>query len=283
VYRHIHPFIYIICFKAIKNMKKYSCIRIAFTVLVALIGSLSLQAQTTPEELSKIILEKDSLFWKGYNNCDTSLTGQLFYNDVEFYHDKGGITNGLSALQASLKNNLCSNPDWRLRREAVPGTVKCYPLYNNGTIYGAILLGEHYFYITEKGKPEFRDGHASFTHLWLKENGQWKMKRVLSYDHHAAAKTNERKAISLPAASLKQYTGMYEGPQTDSLFIREENGALIMVSGSKKTPLYAEKAGLFFMKDRDLTFEFIRDGKAAVTGMRVRENGAVAEELKRVK
>ena len=264
-------------------MKKYSCIRIAFTVLVALIGSLSLQAQTTPEELTKIILEKDSLFWKGYNNCDTSLTGRFIATDIEFYHDKGGITNGLQALQASLKNNLCSNPDWRLRREAVPGTVKCYPLQNNGTIYGAILLGEHYFYITEKGKPEFRDGHASFAHLWMKENDEWRMKRILSYDHHAAAKTNERKAISLPAASLKQYTGMYKGPQTDSLFIREENGTLVMVSRNKKTPLYAEKADLFFMKERDLTFEFIRDGKAKVTGMRVRENGALAEELKRVK
>lgn len=264
-------------------MKKYSCLRIAFTVITALMYSLSLQAQTTPEELSKIILEKDSLFWTGYNNCDTSLTGQFFYPDVEFYHDKGGITNGLPALQASLKNNLCSNPDWRLRREALPGTVKCYPLQNNGTIYGAILLGEHYFYITEKGKPEFRDGHASFTHLWLKENDEWKMKRVLSYDHHPAAKADQRKAISLPPASLKQYTGMYKGPQTDSLFIREEKGALVMVNRNKSTPLYTGTTNLFFVKDRDLTFEIVRNAKDKVTGIRVRENGAIVEELKLVK
>lgn len=265
-------------------MKKYSCIRIAFTVFTVITSCLSLQAQKTPEELSKLILEKDSLFWKGYNNCDTSLTGRFFYHDVEFYHDKGGITNGLTALQASFKNNLCSNPDWRLRREAIPGTVKCYPLEKNDTIYGAILLGEHYFYITEKGKPEFRDGHASFTHLWLKENGEWKMKRVLSYDHHAAATgyINQRKAISLRPKALKQYAGVYAGKGPDTLYINAEKDVLVMTVMDKAVFLYPEKVDYFFMKERDIMLEFIRDEKKKVTAVRVREKGAVVEEYKLV-
>lgn len=264
-------------------MNKHVSIRIAFTVFSILTCIHSLYAQQNVQELTRIILEKDSLFWLGYNNCDSSLTGQFFADDIEFYHDKGGITNGRQNLLDVAQKNLCSNPNFRLRREAIPGTVKVYPLEQNGTIYGAIMVGEHYFYITQNGKPEFRDGHASFTHLWLLKNGSWKMTRILSYDHHPAAKTDQRKAITLPAASLKQYTGRYKGPQTDSSFIREEKGSLILVNRNNKMQLYPETATRFFMKERDLTFEFIKDNKQKVTGLRVWENGAVAEELKLVK
>lgn len=168
-------------------MNKQVSIRIAFTLLSVLIGTLSGQAQKNEQELSKLILEKDSLFWTSYNNCDTALNAQFFTGDMEFYHDKGGITYGRHELVMSLQNNLCSNPNFRIRREAVPGTVKVYPMARNGALYGAIITGEHYFYITQNGKPESRDGHASFTHLWLLKDGAWKMHRVFSYDHHPAA------------------------------------------------------------------------------------------------
>jgi hypothetical protein len=168
-------------------MKKNVTIRIAFTVLSVLTGTFSLHAQKNAQELSKLILEKDSIFWTSYNKCDTALNAQFFSQDVEFYHDKGGITYGRHNLVMSLQNNLCSNPNFRIRREAVPNTLKVYPLEKNGVIYGAVLTGEHYFYITQNGKPESREGHASFTHLWLIKDGAWKMHRIVSYDHHPAA------------------------------------------------------------------------------------------------
>lgn len=256
-------------------------VHITIVGMLSLSGIYSLQAQTTPEELSVLILQKDSLFWKGYNDCDTSLTGQFLAEGIEFYHDKGGITSGRQAMQESLKKNLCSDNNFRLRREAIPATVKVFPLAKNNVIYGAIIQGEHYFYINRNGKPEFRDGHASFNHLWLKKDGEWKMERILSYDHHAAA--IDKKAITLPAATLRQYAGRYQGPQTSDLEVREENGALVMISKNNKTNIYPESANTFFMKERPITFEFIRDAKKKVTGMRVYENGSVAEELTLVK
>ncbi|MCH5716729.1 hypothetical protein [Niabella hibiscisoli] len=56
-------------------------------------------------------------------------------------------------------------------------------MYNNGVLYGAIQEGVHLFYIKESNtwKPT---GTAAFTHFWLIDNGHWKLKRVLSYDHH---------------------------------------------------------------------------------------------------
>lgn len=161
-------------------------------LLALLIGSLvacfSTSAQITPPAFIQLVRQQDSLFWKGYNNCDTALEGKFLAEDVEFYHDKGGVLTGKKALLESLKKNLCSNPNFHLRREAKAGTVTIWPLTNNGEPYGAYITGEHFFYITQNGEKEFRDGHARFTELWLLVNGVWKMKQIMSYDHGPAAK-----------------------------------------------------------------------------------------------
>jgi hypothetical protein len=162
-----------------------SCVRRTLTVLF-IFGSISLFAQSENDRLSETILHQDALFWDAYNHCDTEKMPAFFTPDIEFYHDKGGITLGVEALVSSVKKNLCSNPDFHLRREAVEGSVQVSPLRNGNVIYGAVLSGDHYFYINEKGKPEYRDGLAKFFHVWLLKDGTWKMARVISYDHGPA-------------------------------------------------------------------------------------------------
>lgn len=117
-----------------------------------------------------------------YNQCDVDKMATFFTPDLEFYHDKSGLTTPLSALISSTRTGLCGNADWRLRREVVKGSLKVYPIAH----YGAILSGEHVFYINEKGKEERLDGRANFTHIWRLTNNEWKMSRVLSYDHRPA-------------------------------------------------------------------------------------------------
>ncbi len=141
--------------------------------------------------VEETIMKLDSTFWVAYNNCDTDQMDQLIAEDVEFYHDKGGPTLGRDSLSTSIKKNLCSNDNFRLKREAVKGTVKVYPMAKAGTIYAAIILGDHTFTVLEKGKPEKLDGLAKFIHLWLLENERWKMKRILSYDHGPATGRNK--------------------------------------------------------------------------------------------
>ena len=94
-----------------------------FIFLLLLIFSGVAQAQNAEEKVAQIILKKDSLFWDTYNRCDTTNYNQFFSDDVEFYHDKGGITQGVESMAMSIKKNLCSNSDFRIRREAVTGTV----------------------------------------------------------------------------------------------------------------------------------------------------------------
>ncbi|MGZ8517387.1 MAG: nuclear transport factor 2 family protein [Chitinophagaceae bacterium] len=165
---------------------KYSTQNAMSLLLAIFLFSQAGLAQTEQQELSSTILAKDSLFWRTYNNCDTSRFKNFFTNDVEFYHDKGGLTLGLEAFASSFKQNLCSNNDFRLRREVVAGTVSVFPLQKSDIIYGAILSGEHVFYVLEQGKKERLDGHARFTHVWLLKEGNWKMSRILSYDHGPA-------------------------------------------------------------------------------------------------
>ncbi|HEV8592420.1 MAG TPA: nuclear transport factor 2 family protein [Pyrinomonadaceae bacterium] len=143
-------------------------------------------AQGELHKLRETIMAKDAVFWVAYNKCDTDAFRPMFTDDVEFYHDKGGPTIGLDNLMNALKTGPCGNPDSRLRREAVAGTVRVFPMVKGGDVYGAIISGEHVFYVKQKGKPEFLDGHAQFMQLWLFKNGEWKMSRILSYDHGPA-------------------------------------------------------------------------------------------------
>jgi hypothetical protein len=139
-------------------------------------------AQPAATDPAAIVQTRDDAFWQAYNACDTKAFRGFFSSDVEFYHDRGGPTIGLDALDAALAKNLCGGAS-RLRREPVDGTVRLSILRNGDTVYGAIVAGEHLFYVRPPDKPEFLDGRARFVTLWLLKDGAWKMARLLSYDH----------------------------------------------------------------------------------------------------
>jgi hypothetical protein len=252
-------------------MKLLSCV-------LALLFALPLIAQN-PSDVSATILQEDAVFWDAYNRCDAEKMSQFFWPDIEFYHDKGGPTIGLAPLTETFKKNLCGNPNFRLRREAIPATIKVYPLQKNSVVYGAVLSGEHYFYINDNGKPEYRDGWAKFFHLWLLRDGTWKMARVVSYDHQAAPYENTKKEVALPSAALDQYAGTYVAPQSGRLTVTRDNNLLKLTDGKNKYTLHPESETVFFTTDRDLTFEFVKEG-AKVSKVVVREHGAVVEEAK---
>jgi hypothetical protein len=228
--------------------------------------------------LSSTILQKDSLFWRAYNTCDTEAFSQFLTNDVEFYHDKGGITLGFQMLLANMKKNLCGSNNFRLRREAIEGTVKVFPLQNSNVIYGAILSGDHVFYVLEQDKKERLDGQAKFSHLWLLKDGEWRMARILSYDHGPAKYINRRKEISISNQVIERYAGIYQAPQSGILTVKREAGLLVLTINNNNVVLYPETENIFFVKDRNLTFEFVKNGKNKVSKLVVRENEQIVEE-----
>ena len=156
-------------------------------VVVSLAAAQPVTQPAAPADPAAVVQARDDAFWRAYNACDTAAMRTFFAADVEFYHDRGGPTIGLEALDAALAKNLCGGGN-RLRREPVDGTVRLSILRNGDTVYGAIVAGEHLFYVREPGKTEFLDGRARFVTLWLLRDGAWKMARLLSYDHGPATR-----------------------------------------------------------------------------------------------
>jgi len=130
-------------------------------------------------ELDQTITALDAALFDSYNHCDMEKFQSFFVEDVEFYHDQGGVTLGRAALTESVKKNICG----KTTRELVPGTLQVY--YMKG--YGAVEMGVHRFH-----HPGHEDtegvGEGKFIHLWQYKDGSWKITRVISYDHHAATK-----------------------------------------------------------------------------------------------
>lgn len=256
----------------------YTLKAIINAILLSIICCKYLPAQNKPArgEL-EAVTSLDSLFWEHYNNCNVEAMRSFFTDNIEFYHDKGGVINGMENFLTTSKKNLCSNENFRLRREAVPGTVNVFPMKDGDKLYGAILSGQHVFYIVENGKEPRLDGLARFTHLWMKTESGWKMSRVLSYDHGPAPYINKRKEVVLNERILTNYHGKYSAPQSGLCIVSHADGLLVLTIGDDVLKLHPENETTFFSKDRDLTFEFKQDK------MIVRENGKVVEEAKRVK
>ena len=252
--------------------------RHAFALFLFLL-TVPLFAQDEKGALDAAVRHEDAVFWDAYNRCDIDKMSQFFWPDIEFYHDKGGPTIGFGPFVQSIKDGLCGKPNFRLRREVVPNTVKVYPLQNNGATYGAVLSGEHYFYVNDNGKPEYRDGIAKFFHVWMLKQGTWKMARVISYDHRDPPYENTRKEVKIQPEVLEQYSGKYVAPNSGSVKVTRDNNTLIMVIASEKYVLHPESEDSFFTIDRDLTFKFVRTG-TKVSKIVVRERGAIVEEAK---
>jgi hypothetical protein len=56
-----------------------------------------------PKLITQTILRMDSLFWLAYNTCDVEKMATFFTDDLEFYHDKGGLTTTVASLMETPK------------------------------------------------------------------------------------------------------------------------------------------------------------------------------------
>ena len=102
------------------------------------------------QELYDKIASLDSSFFEAYNKCDVAKIESFFTDDVEFYHEKRGLITSRKSVMDALANNLCGDASNRVRRELVNGSLQIYPVDN----YGAVEIGEHRFYLTQKGQKE---------------------------------------------------------------------------------------------------------------------------------
>lgn len=136
--------------------------------------------ERSPEELTRLVTGLDSAVFDAFNRCSdpTELArhASFFAEDVEFYHDNGGVTWNRADMLARTRDNACGN----YRRELVEGSLEVYPVKG----FGAIAQGTHRFC---EAAGSTCDGLADFVMVWREQAGSWQLTRVLSYGHRAAS------------------------------------------------------------------------------------------------
>ena len=131
-------------------------------------------AAETKSPLFDEIAAADKKLFDAFNARDIAVVKVMFDESLEFYHDRGGRSDYAQTIKQL--SEAFANPHWP-RRELVAGTLEVHPIPN----YGAIQAGAHRFCHEENGKVEC--GVFKFVHVWQKQGSDWKITRVVSYDH----------------------------------------------------------------------------------------------------
>ncbi|HEY2721053.1 MAG TPA: serine hydrolase [Chitinophagaceae bacterium] len=162
-------------------------------ILVSFFCSVSGKAQVS--ESSQLFIElqkKDSvLFEEGFNKCNLPAVENMLDSNFEFYHDQNGVQNNKLFLQG-FKESICENPKGKPIRKLIKGSLVVYPLKNEGRLYGAIQMGIHDFYMRDSSNNLRFTENAKFIATWLLENGDWKLKREISYNHNKPARYGDK-------------------------------------------------------------------------------------------
>jgi hypothetical protein len=128
----------------------------------------------TEKELFHKIATLDSLLFAAYNSENLELMKTYFTSDLEWYQDNGGLI-GFEQVFKNFRSIF--NRDYELKRSLIKESLEVHPIEG----YGAIEIGKHQFTHIENGKLE--TGTFKFLMIWKNDNGNWKISRVVSYDH----------------------------------------------------------------------------------------------------
>lgn len=140
-----------------------------------LLMSFTAQSQNyVPDDpaLYKTIVAQDSIFFGAYNNCSEKLQlySDYYAENVEFYHDKGGLSTSKKEVVDGTKKNICG----KVTRHLKPGSIEVYPIKD----YGAIEMGWHQFH--NKAEPDAVPHDSKFIIFWRYLNNTWKIEKVVS-------------------------------------------------------------------------------------------------------
>lgn len=157
-----------------KSILVVSVILLVFIFNIQTVRSQNVTAGGEDTKLYQAIAHMDSVVFNAFNTHNLEVLKSVFATNVEFYHDKGGLSDYNSTI-SSFKKLFEVNPG--LRRELVQGTLEVYPVPG----YGAVEIGIHRFVHTENGKEVV--GTFKFIHIWQFKDNQWKATRVISVGH----------------------------------------------------------------------------------------------------
>ena len=139
------------------------------------------------KELTEAIAKADDdLFRYVFDTCDLVKLAPLVADDLEFFHDKDGLSSTTGAAFMESIKQKCerqrTGSDFASKRVLDRESLRVYPLNN----YGAVETGTHRFYAIIEGQPDRLTETAQFLMIWKQVDGAWKLARVVSFDHRLA-------------------------------------------------------------------------------------------------
>jgi ketosteroid isomerase-like protein len=123
-------------------------------------------------ELLAEITDADRKLLEAFDTCNVDAYASYLSPDLEFYHDQGGKTG--CQEQLDFFRQRCGG-GLVLRREFVQDSR----VVNAAPGFGAIEAAAHRFYSKKQDGTEHLDATAKFTEVWTKDNGSWKLVRVI--------------------------------------------------------------------------------------------------------
>jgi hypothetical protein len=96
---------------------------------------------------------------------------EMYNEDIEFYHDGGGLMTDKQEILESIKKNICG----KVTRHLVRGSIEVYPIKD----FGAVEIGLHKFHNNQEPAGTLSRA-GKFIIIWQLKNGNWTITRVVS-------------------------------------------------------------------------------------------------------
>lgn len=252
--------------------------RIPYSIIVFLVSCVLtcfMEAQSAGHESSQnfALFEEirilDSTLFEAFNTGNASTHTDFFSEDIEFYHDKDGFSETKAAIVSSFDRLQAARADnsYDIRRELISGSLEVYPMSD----YGALQIGRHQFYESYRGSAPRLTTKAKFIHLWKRNDDQWTISRVISFDHQPIVTKlhPDLPTIMLRAEVLKQYAGKYQFLPEFTLAIVIEGDQIFGEAQGDKVEMRPYAIHKFMTTGDNTKIEFILDDNDTITGMRM--------------
>ena len=160
------------------KVKKFKPITILILIFISPFGYAQetykaiLETEYDPidKNVYEVIVAKDKEYFDAYNTCDMKKQAALYSEELEFFHDKGGLSTSKEELLTAIENNICG----KVTRTLIEGSIEVYPIKD----YGAIEIGYHKFYNNQE--PNAKSKPSRFIMVWKNEGEKWLISKVIS-------------------------------------------------------------------------------------------------------
>lgn len=120
-------------------------------------------------QLYQTIVRLDSVYFDTYNNCNMAKMDSLTAEDIEFYHDRGGLETSKKNLLEAIHQNICG----KVTRILAKGSIEVYEIPG----YGAVEFGCHSFH---NNAESLTSTPSKFVIMWRLKDRKWQITRVVS-------------------------------------------------------------------------------------------------------